>query len=64
MTSVTRSSGFAALRRLAQLSIFFAMASLVATAAALVLLPNAVALGQWILIADPPRSASPLSCSA
>lgn len=51
MTSVTSSSGFAALRRLAQLSIFFAMASLVATAAALVLLPNAVALGQWILIA-------------
>jgi hypothetical protein len=51
MTSVATSGGFAALRRLAQLSIFFAMAGLGATAAALVLLPNAVALGQWILIA-------------
>ena len=44
------SGGVGALRRLAQLSIFFAMASLIATAAALVLLPNAVALGQGILI--------------
>lgn len=37
------------LRRLSQLSILFAMASLVATAGALTLLPNASALGQWIV---------------
>ena len=49
MTGTT--SGGGALRRLAHLSFFFAMASLGATAAALVLLPNAAALGQSILIA-------------
>ena len=40
-----------ALRRLAQLSILLAMANVVGTAAALARLPNAVDLGQWILIA-------------
>ncbi len=39
-----------ALRRLAQLSIVFTMATLVGTAAALTRLPNAADLGQWILI--------------
>ena len=39
------------LRWLAQLSILFSMAMLLATAGALMLLPNSVALGQWILIA-------------
>ncbi len=38
-----------ALRRLSQLSILFAMASLLATAGALTLLPNATTLGQWIV---------------
>ncbi len=37
------------LRRLSQLSILFAIASLVATAGALTLLPNASVLGQWIV---------------
>lgn len=38
------------LRRLAQASLVFALASLLATAAALFLLPNAVAAGQWIVV--------------
>ena len=38
------------LRRLAQVSLLFALASLLATAAALVLLPNAASLGQWIVV--------------
>jgi len=50
MIALTR-TGATALRRLAQLSILFAMVSMVATGGALVLLPNAVPLGQWILIA-------------
>ncbi|MQA29419.1 MAG: TIR domain-containing protein [Luteitalea sp.] len=39
------------LRRLAQLSILLAVASLLATAGALILLSNAAAAGQWIVIA-------------
>lgn len=38
------------LRRLAQASLLFALGSLLATAAALVLLPNAVPSGQWIVV--------------
>ncbi len=38
------------LRRLAQVSLLFALASLLATAVALVLLPNAATLGQWIVV--------------
>src|SRR5262245_39135920 len=43
-------AGSLALRRLAQLSILLAMANLVGTTAALTRMPNAVDLGQWILI--------------
>jgi hypothetical protein len=42
-------NGVSTLRRLSQLSILFAIASLVATAGALTLLPNASVLGQWIV---------------
>jgi hypothetical protein len=51
MKAFLDAGGVAALRRLAQLSILFAMANLLATAGALVLLPNAGASGQWIVVA-------------
>ena len=38
------------LRRLAQVSLLFALASVLVTAAALVLLPNAAASGQWVVV--------------
>jgi hypothetical protein len=41
-----------ALRRLAQLSILVAVANLLATAGALMLLPNAIVAGQWIVVVD------------
>jgi hypothetical protein len=41
----------AVLRRLAQCSVLFALASLLATAGALMLLPNAGPSGQWIVVA-------------
>jgi len=51
MSASLGAGGVAALRRLAQLSILLAMASLLATAGALTLLPNAAAAGQWIVVA-------------
>lgn len=51
MSSSPGSGDVPALRRLAQLSILLAMANVVGTAAALARLPNAVDLGQWILVA-------------
>ena len=38
------------LRRLAQVSLLFALASVLVTAAAQVLLPNAAASGQWVVV--------------
>jgi TIR domain len=52
LTSVTASLGareHASQRRLAQVSIFVAMASLLATVGALIRLPHASAAGQWIV---------------
>jgi hypothetical protein len=51
MRAVPGSAGAAALRRLAQISILFAMAHVLATAGALMLLPNAARTGQWIVLA-------------
>jgi hypothetical protein len=51
MSASLNAGGVAALRRLAQVSILFAVASLLATAGALMLLPNAAASGQWIVVA-------------
>lgn len=51
MSTSLRAGGVASLRWLAQLSILFAMANLLATAGALILLPNAGASGQWFVVA-------------
>jgi len=51
MTATHEDAGQSALRRLAQFSLAFAFASLLASAAALAWLPNAAALGAWIVVA-------------
>jgi hypothetical protein len=50
MSASLDGGGAAPLRGLAQLSILFAMASLLATARTLMLLPNAGTAGQWIVV--------------
>ena len=50
MSASLDSGGVAPLRGLAQLSILFAMASLLATARTLMLLPDAGTAGQWIVV--------------
>jgi TIR domain len=50
MTASADSGGIGSLRKLAQLSILLAMASLLATAGALMRLPHAAASGQWIVV--------------
>ena len=50
MSASPGASTVPALRRLAQLSILFAVASLLATAGSLTLLPNAETSGQWIVV--------------
>lgn len=50
MDGTSVDAGWSVLRRLAQFSLSFALASLLATAATLAWLPNAAALGEWIVI--------------
>lgn len=50
MDGTSVDAGRSVLRRLAQFSLSFALASLLATAATLAWLPNAAALGEWIVI--------------